>query len=98
MRKHQLMNSERVTLHLPTHLYAQLQTLAAEEQTDLVGAISHLLEKVHKHKAWLRDLRALREQIQVEGGLQFGDSKEAMMSRLRQTRQEIFELEYEHYS
>jgi hypothetical protein len=90
------MAKEVVTLELPASLYDKLQELAAEDQTDPVSVITHLVIIAHQHRAWLRDLAALREQIVRDGGLQVGATKEEVIERLRQTRREIFEAEYAH--
>ena len=90
------MNAEVVNVQLPARLYAELQSLAAEEQTDPVEVIDRLVTAAGQHRAWLRDLAALREQIQQDGGLQVGASREEVVERLRQTRRAIFEAEYAH--
>jgi hypothetical protein len=90
------MNTELVSLQLPITLYDKLQTLAKEDNTDVVGAIARFVAIANQKKNWLQDLAALRQQIQSEGGLQIGDTKEAIAARLHQTRQEIFEAEYAH--
>jgi hypothetical protein len=91
-----MMNTTTVTLQLPASLYAELQALATDEQTDLVEVIACLVAMARQRRAWLRDLRALREQIHQDGGLQVGTTKEQVVERLRQTRREIFETEYAH--
>jgi len=90
------MKTEVVSIQLPAHLYAELQSLAAEEQTDPVEIIDRLVTAASQHRAWLRDLTALREQIRQDGGLQVGASRDEVVERLRQTRREIFEAEYAH--
>jgi len=85
------MDTELVTLQLPVSLYDQLQEFAAEERIEPVEVISHLVSAAYQHRGWLRDLIALREQIRQDGGLQVGQTKEAVIERLRQTRREIFE-------
>jgi len=90
------MKTEAVSIQLPAHLYAELQSLAAEEQTDPVEIIDRLVTAASQHRAWLRDLTALREQIRQDGGLQVGASRDEVIERLRQTRREIFEAEYAH--
>jgi len=42
-----------------------------------------------QRRAWLHDLKALREQIRRDGGLRVGTTKEEVVKRLRQTRREI---------
>jgi hypothetical protein len=90
------MDPEHVTVQLPSSLYDQLQELAAEERIEPVEVISQLVSAAYQHRGWLRDLIALREQIRQAGGLQVGQTKEAVIERLRQTRREIFEAEYAH--
>ncbi|MGH2415490.1 MAG: hypothetical protein ACRDEA_17735 [Microcystaceae cyanobacterium] len=90
------MATELVTLQLPANLYEKLQTLATEEHTDLAGVITKLVTKAYQQRSWLHDLVALRQQIQNEGELSLGNTKEEVVARLRQTRQEIFETEYAH--
>ena len=90
------MDTELVTLQLPTSLYEMLQTLATEEHTDLVSVLAQLIADAYQRKSWLQDLSALRQKIQDEGGLPQGKTKEEMIAQLRQTRQEIFETEYAH--
>ncbi len=88
--------STEVSIQLPAHLYAELQSLAAEAKTDPVGIIDRLVTAASQHRGWLRDLAALREQIRQDGGLQVGASRDEVVERLRRTRQEIFEAEYAH--
>ena len=90
------MSSETVTFQLPQWLYADLQSLAKEEQTDLIEMLARLIKMAYKRHAWRRELNALREQIQQDGGLQVGDTTEEIVEHMRQTRREIFEAEYAH--
>jgi hypothetical protein len=90
------MDTTVVTIQLPASLHAELQALAADEQTDLVGVIGRLVALASQRRAWRRDLAALREQIGQDGGLQVGTTKEEVVERLRQTRREIFEAQYAH--
>jgi hypothetical protein len=91
-----MMDKSPVTIQLPASLYAELQTLAADEQTDPVEVIRRLVAMANQRHAWRRDLTALRDQIREGGGLQIGTTKEEVVERLRQTRREIFEAEYAH--
>ncbi len=90
------MDARVVTIQLPEKLYAELQSLANAEQIDPVQVIDRLVTTASLHHAWLQDLNTLREQIQREGGLQVGASKDDVVERLRQTRRTIFEAEYAH--
>ena len=90
------MSTQVVTIQLPANLYAEIQSMAAEEQIDPIEVIDRLVTTASQQKAWLRDLNALREQIRQDGGLQVGSSKDEVMEKLRQTRREIFKAEYAH--
>ena len=90
------MSTQVVTIQLPANLYAEIQSMAAEEQIDPVEVIDRLVTTASQQKAWLRDLNALREQIRQDGGLQVGSSKDEVIEKLRQTRREIFKAEYAH--
>jgi len=90
------MNAASVFLQLPAHLYAELQSLAQEEQTEPVALLSRLVTAARLRRAWLNDLADLREQIAQDGGLQVGATNEEVVEQLRQTRREIFEAEYAH--
>lgn len=70
-----MMDTTTVTIQLPAHLYAELQSLAADEQIDPVEVIAKLVAMVRQRRAWLRDLAALREQIRQNGGLHVGTTK-----------------------
>ena len=90
------MNTDTVSLELPEQMYAKLQALASEEQSDPVNVIVRLIDRAYRRRAWLQDVRTLREQIRQEGGLQVGNTRDQVVERLRKTRQEIFEAEYAH--
>ena len=90
------MDAALVTIRLPAGLYAELQTLAQEEQAEPVAILSQLVKAARQQRAWLNDLAALREQIEQDGGLQVGATREEVLERLRRTRREIFEAEYAH--
>jgi hypothetical protein len=90
------MDAPVVTVRLPASLYAELESLATEEQTDPIEMIGRLVTVASQRRAWLRDLTALREEIRQAGGLRIGATKDKVVERLRQTRREIFEAEYAH--
>lgn len=90
------MNKTQVNLQLPAKLYEKLQRLANEKQTDPINIITQLVTEAEQRKDWLQDLRALRQQIKNEEESTIAVSKENIIAQLRQTRQEIFETEYEH--
>jgi len=87
---------ETVTLELPSALYTDLQALAAEEDGDLVALLSQWVKQARQRQSWLRGWKELQTLIEQQGGLQIGDTKEAVVEQMRKTRQEIFEAEYAH--
>ena len=90
------MDAKNVNVRLPAGLYSQLKELASEAQTDPVEVIARLVTQAHQRRAWQRDLAALRQQIEQDGGLQTCYTREEVIERVRQTRSEIFEAEYAH--
>jgi hypothetical protein len=90
------MNGKTTTVELPTELYRKLTALAAEAELDVDDVIARLVEEASQRSGWLRNLRELREQIQANGGLAIGASKEAVVAQLRETRESIFDIEYAH--
>jgi hypothetical protein len=90
------MESPLVTIQIPVSLHSELQSLAKEEHTSPAEMIERLLAMSRQRRAWLRDLMALREQIQRDGGLQVGKTKEAVVGQMSETRRRIFETEYAH--
>jgi len=90
------MSAATVNVPLPVSLYAELQSLAEEEQTEPVTILSKLIKTAHQRRAWLSDLAALRQQIAQDGGLAVGATKDEVVEQLRRTRREIFEAEYAH--
>ena len=91
------MRQSTVSIELPESLYKDLEDLAAEEGgREPVDVIAQLVGQAFSHRAWQRKLAALREQIRRDGGLSVGVTKEEVVERLRQTRQDIFEAEYAH--
>lgn len=90
------MSTTTVTMRLPAGLYADLKTLAQEEQAEPVAILSQLVKAARQRRAWLNDLAALRKQIEQDGGLSVGVTKEEVVEQMRRTRREIFEAEYAH--
>ncbi len=90
------MSAGVIPFRLPAPLYADLQALATEEQTDPVTMVARLIETARQRRAWHTDLASLREQIRQDGGLQVGNTKDEVVEQLRQTRRQIFEAEYAH--
>jgi hypothetical protein len=90
------MDKTLIDIQLPASLYEKLQTLATEEQTDPVSLIAKFVTEAYQHRRWLQDLIRLRQQIQNENDPQLSNTKEEIITQLRQSREEIFETEYAH--
>lgn len=86
-----------VTIQVSVRLHEKLQTLADMGHTDPVGVIEKLVASVDQQRGWLRDLSALQQQVQADGGLATDKTtRDEIIAQLRQTRQELFETEYTH--
>ena len=96
VRDHLMMSANTISVQLPAEIYTKLAQLAAEEQVDPVAVVSRLVDIATQHRAWLRNLSALREQIERDGGIHIGASREEVVERMQQTRQDIFYAEYAH--
>jgi hypothetical protein len=85
-----------VTLQLPKSLYAELESLASDEQADMVEMLTRWAKLARQRRTWLQGWQDLQELIRQEGGLQVGATREEVVEQMRKTRREIFEAEYAH--
>lgn len=90
------MTTNSVTLELPETLYHQLETLAQQKDLSPVCLIELWLEIDQQQPSFQQKWTDLRTLIQTQGGLNVGETKEEIIEKLRQTRQEIFEEDYAH--
>ncbi len=56
-------------------------------------AVQRRLEEI-KHETWQRDFRQLQKQIHASGGFGLGETKEEVITNLRNVRRQVFEEEY----
>jgi hypothetical protein len=87
---------ETVTIQIPTTVYAELEALAAETQSDPIAVLTALVTTAHQRPTFAQLWRELLEQVQRDGGLKLGSTTEEVIEQLRKTREEIFEAEYAH--
>ncbi len=85
-----------VTIELPSQLYATLESLAEEEQVDLVEMLERWAELTRQRRRWLQDWAKLDALVAEEGGLYLGATRDEVVEQLRKQREEIFEAEYAH--
>ncbi len=85
-----------ISIEIPKNVYIELQSLAQEEQLDLVDMLAQWAKSARQRRTWQQDLQTLRDLIKKEGGLRIGTTKEEVVEQMRKTRQEIFEAEYAH--
>lgn len=90
------MDTGTVTLELPTRLYTDLQSLAAENRVGLVEMLTRWMTLTRQRRAWLRGWEELGELVRQDDGLQIATTKEQVVEQMRKTRHEIFEVEYAH--
>jgi hypothetical protein len=61
---------------------------------DLVSqAVQRYLAEV-RHETWWQEFRKLQQQVRASGGFQLGQTKEEIISNLREQRRQIFESDY----
>jgi predicted CopG family antitoxin len=90
------METKRITLTLPTHVYEELLEAKEKETRSVADFVrAAVVEKLARIR-WQRNLEDLRREIREAGGLKLRGSKEEVIERLRETRREIFETEYAH--
>lgn len=64
---------------------------------ELIAAVkAELIADAIPSISWIEGWQQLRKQVSESGGIMVGLTKDEIVSRLRQTRQEIFEAEYAH--
>lgn len=85
-----------VTIELPSQLYATLESLAEEEQVDLVEMLCRWAELTRQRRRWLHNWAKLDALVAEEGGLYVGATRDEVVAQLREQRGEIFEAEYAH--
>jgi hypothetical protein len=88
--------TRKITTITRQNLLKLAQTLSRDDLCWLIEQLYYLLGDDEAQQVWRLNLVALREQIRQDGGLQLGQTKEEALTRLRQTRYEIFEAEYAH--
>lgn len=94
------MSTTTVVWEVPENLYGELvkaQTeLAFPNLADFVTqAVQRYLAEI-QHEHWQQEFRDFQKQVRVAGGFNLGTTKEEIIARLREQRQEIFETEYAH--
>jgi hypothetical protein len=61
---------------------------------DLVSqAVQRYLAEV-RHETWWQEFRKLQQQVRASGGFQLGQTKEEIITNLREQRRQIFESDY----
>ncbi len=91
------MASREIVLQVSEELYQELvqaqQDLNYPSISDLVEqAVQRRLAELHR-ETWQQELRELQRDVRGAGGVGLGESKEEMIAKLRETRQQIFEQE-----
>jgi hypothetical protein len=92
-----MMDTVTTTIQLPADIYAEIETFAAEEQSDLNTLLVSMIRRSLEARKWQKGWRELHEMIQRDGGLpHVGNTTEEIVEHMRKTRQEVFEAEYAH--
>ena len=94
------MSTTAIVWEVPENLYGELlkaqQDLAFPQLTDFVTQAEQRYLAEIQHENWQQAFRAFQKQVRADGGFDLGATKEEIITRLRQQRQEIFEAEYAH--
>lgn len=94
------MPTTPIVWEVPGNLYGELleaqKELAFPRLADLVTqAVQRYLAEIQS-EVWQQEFRAFQKQVRAAGGFDLGATKEEIIVRLRQQRQELFEAEYAH--
>lgn len=94
------MGSVEIVWKVPESLYLELikaqRDLAFQNPVDLISqAVQRYLAEI-EHQTWEQEFRDLQKQVRAAGGFQLGDTKEEVITRLREQRRQLFETEYAH--
>ena len=94
------MGSVEIVWKVPESLYQELikaqRDLAFQNPVDLISqAVQRYLAEI-EHQTWEQEFRDLQKQVRASGGFQLGDTKEEVITRLREQRRQLFETEYAH--
>lgn len=94
------MGSVEIVWKVPESLYEELvkaqRDLAFQNPVDLIAqAVQRYLAEI-EHQTWEQEFRNLQKQVRTAGGFQLGNTKEEVITRLREQRRELFEREYAH--
>jgi hypothetical protein len=85
---------------VPETLYHELvsvqQDLAFPSLADLIAqAVQRYLAEIQR-QSWQQEFRELQKQVRAAGGLKLGATKEEIIAKLREQREQLFEAEYAH--
>lgn len=94
------MSNTAIVWEVPEPLYNELlnaqRELAFPQLVDIVTqAVQRYLAEIQREK-WQQEFLAFQKQVRADGGFNLGTTKEEVIARLRQQRQEIFETDYAH--
>lgn len=92
--------SQEIVWKVPENLYRELvwaqQELEYPDVVDLIlQAVQRRLAEI-RHETWQRDFRQLQQQIRASGGFGLGETKEEVITNLREIRRQLVEEEYAH--
>jgi hypothetical protein len=94
------MSTQEIVWTVPDSLYRELswakEELAFPDLRDFISqAVQRRLAEL-RHEAWQREFRHLQQSVATTGGFGLGDTKDEVITNLREIRREIFEAEYAH--
>ena len=94
------MSSKETVWQIPEDLYRELVQVQEEldypSLSDLISqAVQRRLAEI-RSQTWQEEFRELQRQVRATGGFDLGETKDEVISRLREIRRQVFEEEYAH--
>lgn len=94
------MSSREIVWKIPEGLYGELIWAQKElAYPNLIALVSQAVQRYLadiKHDSWIREFHQLQRLVRTSGGFGLGETKEEVMNKLREQRQQIFEEDYAH--
>lgn len=94
------MPAREITWQVPEGLYRELlwaqEELAYPNLFDLISQAVQRCQAEIRREACQRDFRLLQQRVRATGGFGLGETKDKVITNLRDIRRQIFEKEYAH--
>jgi hypothetical protein len=85
-----------VGIDLPCDIFDDIKVFTDETHVSSVEIINTWLEQKLEDRAWVIGWQALKAQVENDNDLNIGHTPEEIVTQIRQTRRELWEVEYAH--